>query len=629
MTMRRVSFRLLCAFQVMLLCNAFNITQRMMTQCDDEMQWQSSIVVQLMQHFQWTKLAFVTYDNQKCLQEFMFKQFSQHLIPAVVFSADKKSIYNLNNSNTVIFLIRKTINVNSVLEIIHTKLQTRYFPTNWVLIHKSETVNFISLFIPHDINIFLIETESTKKTWHVFRLFSTTGNEIIKKHVGSSHIDSDELKIRVAKFPKINLMGEKIRFVTITFEPYFTPDKFQPKDGGKPTGLYGEIVGTIQSFINFSILMSVSTDNQFGKLTIYNNVTGILGKLSRNESDVGVGLALSKGRVNLINYSTYLHSMDIKIIYHQIYRAKPRFFFYLEPFSSASWTCNFVLTFFVAFLLSITYICTHHVINVNCKKIKINQRNKWFQIFIEYSEYMVFTLFRTGVPVTVYGVSGHIIIQIFHTFTLIMFTSYSSTLTSILTVSKLFVPFESLEDVVYRSSYTLSTLRGTIIEEAFKNTDKEGVLADGWQKMASNLDKYLVTSNQKGLDLVYKEKNAYIMEKASITVVLKGNCSFRFVKEPVNNRLLCIGFRIGFAYKTIFNSYLQKLKENGMMLKINNDNLPLDHNDMCEDTNLFSSLKLPKVVGIFFTLSAGIFLSLIILIIEVSIYNYQEHFPNN
>uniref|UniRef100_T1JHE3 Ionotropic glutamate receptor C-terminal domain-containing protein n=1 Tax=Strigamia maritima TaxID=126957 RepID=T1JHE3_STRMM len=509
---------------------------------------------------------------------------------------------------------------------------SRYHPTNWVFINQNTTLHFEPFYIPHDIKIYLIETQILQKTWHVHRLYYATGNILIKKHlsVGNMELNSFELKISAQPFPE--LTGKSFRFTAVSNAaknkisaalttlnnvvyqvPVFAITQQGPKKDAKQKrkGFNNEMIGILQRVINFTYIVEEPPDHLYGGIYQNNTPYGMLAKLYKNESDMGATLIQTKERATIIDFSSCVIQIQGKIVYRHIQEIKPRIFFYLEPFLAVIWTCITCLTLLIAVLLTFNKYIYKFIIT------KCNKPKNLLKSFTNYVINSFYTLLLTGVPVIVFNLSSNIILQVFHLFCLMMFTGYSSTLTSILTVSKVHIPFESLEELVFQTDYSVCITKGTPEEEIFR-TSKLLSFTTGWGKIQSDPNKYLAKTREIGLDLVYRSKSALLSEEIMGSISLKGNCSYRFAKLPFYKATVGYIYRKEFIYKNILS-----VRESGTLQKISNDNLPAPHNEGCQDKILVKQLKLSIIIGLFLTLLGGIVISLLVFAIEICIYKYK------
>uniref|UniRef100_T1JL03 Ionotropic glutamate receptor C-terminal domain-containing protein n=1 Tax=Strigamia maritima TaxID=126957 RepID=T1JL03_STRMM len=393
--------------------------------------------------------------------------------------------------------------------------------------------------------------------WYMYTLYSATGNILIKNHIGT--------------VCSLKLMS--------------------PKDSSKPKGFCGELVGVLQQFINFTY--KPSRHGLFGGVYKNNTPYGMLAKLYKNESDIGMLIAHTRERAKFAQYSPTVFSAFGVIMYRQ----HRRIFFYFEPLLSDVWisiTCCILL---IAVLLTINKY--NYQRNVNNLYLLLS--------FIDYAISSCYTLLLT---VTLY------LLQVFHLFSILMFTSYTSTLTSILTITKEYIPFVSLEELVYQTDYTICTLRSSNDEETLRiniytHNSKFPLFSATWRKIQSDPDKYSAKSIKAALQLVYSSKTAFLVNHLTGEYTVKGNCSYRFAKIPFLKLNVAFIYHKEFIYKKIFLA----LQENGVLAQTKIHNRLLPHNEACRsDVNqsLVVPIKLSLIIGLFLTLFAGIAISLLI-----------------
>uniref|UniRef100_T1JP20 Ionotropic glutamate receptor C-terminal domain-containing protein n=1 Tax=Strigamia maritima TaxID=126957 RepID=T1JP20_STRMM len=594
----------------MLLCTTQSITDfQHKNEVENWTDWQSLIHIALIQKFQWSNLIIVN-DEKKITNEKILKQFSINFIPVIITSVKKSVSSNLDNFNTVLMFTKNNTNSEPMLEFIRKKIDSRFPPTNWIFITQNTRLQFQPFFIPQNVKIYLIETHMSEKEWHIYNLYFATGNKLIKKHVGVGNTESNSLAIKISTQPFPKLIGKHFRITTILQMTQL----YQQKNYGKPRGFYNEITAILQKVINFTFNVEEPFDRLFGG--VYRNKTsyGMLAKLYKNESDIGIALLHTKNRAKLVDFSPHIYEMKMRIIYRQVKGVVPKIFFYLQPFSTIIWTFITCLIILLAVLLTINKYFYFRM-NMTKRKRRCRPKSSLLKSMTDYVTSTFYTLLLAGVPVIVFNSSSNIILQIFHLFSILIFTNYSSKLTSILTISKTHVPFESLEELVFNTNYAICTLSGTPTIEILRTSNLD-LFSLTWEKIQKNPDKYVAKSHNIALQLVYTEKAAYLIDELSGILHMKGNCSYRFAKVSLFKANLGFTYRKEFIYKRMFNKYILLLRESGVLKKLRKDFLPEIHNEACKEENSIVALNMSIIMGLFLTLLGGIIISLLVFTIE-------------
>uniref|UniRef100_T1JP31 Ionotropic glutamate receptor L-glutamate and glycine-binding domain-containing protein n=1 Tax=Strigamia maritima TaxID=126957 RepID=T1JP31_STRMM len=592
-------------------------------------EWQTLIHISLIEKFQWSKIIIINDNDDKegITNEIIAKQFSINLKPVAISSFKKTLSFSLDNFNTVLMLTKNNANPNATLEnssgfqellispSIDNKMESQFHPTNWVFISQCVTLHFNPFFISHDIKIYLIEAQLSEKDWHMYRLYFATGNKLIKKHVGNTKLKTLQLKMSDQPFPQ--LMGKLIRLTAILKLPVYAVTQPKQNEGAKRKGYNNEIVAILKRAINFTFIVEEPPDRLYGGVYRNNTPFGMLAKLHKNESDIGIALAHTTERARIVDFAPTLDEILGKIIYRHLTRVDGKIFFYLEPFTTVIWTCVICFVILIAVLLTIN----KYISQKNITK-KTNKPKFWLLFdFALFKRFIHIFQLISGVSVINSNLSSNIILQIFHLFSILIFTHYSSKLTSILTVSKTHIPFESLEELVFQTDYSICTWKGSTEDELLR-TAKVPSFRSAWEKIQSNPDKSFVKSREIGLQLVYTSKTAYLTSLTLGLIDMKGNCSYRFAKISFYKFNVAYVYRKEFIYKQMFSKYILSIKESGTLQKITRDNLPAPHNEACQDENEVVALKLSIILGLFLALPSGISISFLVLTIEICIQKY-------
>uniref|UniRef100_T1JBJ6 Ionotropic glutamate receptor C-terminal domain-containing protein n=1 Tax=Strigamia maritima TaxID=126957 RepID=T1JBJ6_STRMM len=550
----------------------------------------------------WSKVIILTDD-----QDFVYisKHLSQNLISARVAPLNNFKFNELNNFSSVLIISKP----NTAIGLVEEGLKVIHCPSNWLLILEEKLENFGKFFIPHDIALFLLDARHFYEVLFIFRLYSANGNVIKTQESGFWNPKKSMLHFSRMPVSLPSYIDTPLRLTTISFEPFFS---YRKKRGQLTIGgFHGKILKIIRSVFFFNASVTIPEDKLFGIIVNESYVSGILGKLHRNESDIGISLSKTISRIQLISYSLDITRVHMKILYHNMLGDQERFFFYLEPFSRVSWICIMAFTIlFVVLLLIISFIK--------------NKFQRWpekvfnhVQIIYYYLRSALYILLRTGIPVRVCGISGRICLLVFYIFCIIMFTSYCSSLISILSVTRLKLPFNSFHDLLYNSDYDLATLKDSVIVQILKISN-DVQYRKAYEKLNSKPQTFLVRSNEIGIELIYNQKIAYLMDEVTMVIVVGNNCSYRFFDEVIIKTDFCFSFNKQFLYKKLFDKYILLLLENGVIQKLQFDSKPADHNAYCDGMQRESAaIKIPAVVGLFVTLCIGIGIALIAFIFEV------------
>uniref|UniRef100_T1JP44 Ionotropic glutamate receptor C-terminal domain-containing protein n=1 Tax=Strigamia maritima TaxID=126957 RepID=T1JP44_STRMM len=589
--------------------------------CSKDIDFKNQTKINLVQSFssnflkilQWSNIIILT-DDQDYV--YLSKHLSVHLISARVAHVNEFELIELKNFSSVLIISK----FNTAIEMVEGGLKLSHCPPNWLLImEENKLENFGKFYIPHDIALFLLDFEYSHELWFIRRLYSADGNVITPQDsTGFWNSKNNALNFSLSSVPLPSFSDIPFRLTTVKFDPFFS---FNESNGIiSITGLHGKILKIIQSVFFFNATVTFPEDKLFGSYVNESFVSGMVGRLYRNESDIALSITKSDDRIKLINYSPDITRLYIKLVYFHKSDTQKRFLFYLEPFSKYSWICIMGFTALIAALLSI----------ISCIKNKVQRWPKkditYIQIIYYYTRSAVHLLLMTGIPVRVYGLSGRICLFVFHIFCIVMFINYCSSLTSILAVTRLKLPFNSFHEFIYGSGYDLATLKGTSIVQILKSSlwflilqqSKYDLYSKSYQKLSSNPEKFLVVSNLEGKDLVTNQKIAYLMVELNMAALIKNNCSYRFLEETIIETDFCFTFNKQFKYQKLFNRYIQIILENGVNQKLYIDCKSEDHNDYCDRIKTaIAAIKMPAVAGLFFTLCLGIGVALVVFVVEI------------
>ncbi|XP_066982801.1 ionotropic receptor 21a-like [Macrobrachium rosenbergii] len=316
-----------------------------------------------------------------------------------------------------------------------------------------------------------------------------------------------------------NLRGAVLKVVTFEWEPSVL--YFRDRDGRMvyPFGIDIEVVSAIASVLNVSLqFVEPPPGELWGIATENGSWNGMVGKLSKNEGDIGVAnLFLTLGRFGAIDYSAP-YDAEVSCFLARTSPPAPKWKSLSLPFQMNVW---------IVILVGII-ICGPVLYFLALASDKCGGEVKIFQSFLYSGMYSMGLHFRQTLMALPNRTSTQVYVSFLGLYTFILTTAYGSNLTAFLTVVQTPSGIETVKDL-YQSGVEVSGLGGF-----FKGA------------LASSVDPYLQGLANRfeaygDLSLVWPKvlngKSVYLHNRQFLEFVIatqftnKGVSSVRIMKE--------------------------------------------------------------------------------------------------
>ncbi|PSN40520.1 Ionotropic receptor 157 [Blattella germanica] len=373
-----------------------------------------------------------------------------------------------------------------------------------------------------------------------------------------------------------------------------------------------QIWKTLQNELNFTSNLHRVTEGGFGVRNATGSWNGVTGLLQRKDVHVSfITLVMSKSRLATFDYFIpVIRTRDV------IYLKRPEAEEYmleqvLKPLSGHLWIGVGLVMILISILLTITWLTSGRICYQNTKA----------KYSLSDSIFCVFGIFCQAGAEDVPNVwSIRLVIISACVIGYIVYLAYSAMLFSFLAVRKYEMPFNNLKELIDDGRYKLGLIENTADFLFFKETN-DPLLKEAYRKLVLAEPNH-PTSAQEGLRRICDQKRfAHMVLKVNerhLSADLDLRCSY--VTLPRFSFSISLGFGCtkNSPLKRVFNYYILKMSENGL-LKIYDDRLvPLKFRDKAQEDDAMTVATLEKVTTIFFVIFAGIILSNALLLVEIS-----------
>lgn len=353
----------------------------------------------------------------------------------------------------------------------------------------------------------------------------------------------------------IDLGQMKFRVTTSSFGE--TPFAYYEWENGERK-LYGsevEMIKILSEMFGFEVeFVEDPVESMWGALLPNGTWTGIVGKVSRNEADIGMGdLSITLNRMQVVDYTLPYHAEPNALIYPKPL-PKSRLAVIVQPFSISLWIMILASFFFV-----FVFFSTAPGIAPEKKK-----NSEW----TEAGMFLWGSIIEQAVISNPSKSLGRAIVILWWFFSLVVVTNYKSELTSQLSIAKYPPMITSLEELS-RTQYQLNVFEGYAFTAYLESIRSQVPYID---KLMNNV--VLLNSAERFLPRQFKPNTAHINEISHILTFYQENVKRGEFIVP-NFRFFVTGLgwamRKNLCYIDTFSTLLLHFSQSGIPVHLMKD----------------------------------------------------------
>nr|XP_053633966.1 glutamate receptor ionotropic, delta-1-like [Cherax quadricarinatus] len=357
-------------------------------------------------------------------------------------------------------------------------------------------------------------------------------------------------------------------------------------------------------------------DNMWGVPDAAGSWSGMFGMLQRQEVEMAVGpFAVSRARETVCDFSEAFYSETFAILMIRP-SLQSDWSGFLKPFTSVVWS----LLLAAAVFISVTF---SFIARQESKIFNVSHRNTVASTVM----WVLRTLLQDstdGLPETD-GI--RLVVVTWLLASLVFMTSYSGILTAMLTVPKVTIPIDSIEDLVAQSALPWRLEAGSMLYQYYQEATegirkamfdgRAGAFRDCWQ------DRSLIAGGQ--LAGVCDKTTMY--KAMSWDFSTSGQCHLYISREAAyTNVLIAMAFKNNSSYKEKADYWIRRVKESGLIdlwlkKETSNTSQCLLPPSVSTSSGSVSSLDLNAFVGSFLLLLAGLASATLMFLLELCVTN--------
>ncbi|XP_045107939.1 glutamate receptor 1-like isoform X2 [Portunus trituberculatus] len=463
--------------------------------------------------------------------------------------------------------------------------------------------------------------EGKRRDYSVDVVEMTYNSETIKIGTWTDSGGFSTVPIKYTRPVSHRILTNKTYIVTCILEkPFLMMKKDTNATGnGRFEGYAKDLADLVASYLNVNYTLQVVKDQTYGAIdeSKEGGWNGMVGELVRKEADIAIApLTITSSRERVIDFTKPFMTLGISIMIKKPVKEKPGVFSFMSPLSQEIWTCVVFAYFGVSIVLFLVSRFSPYEWKVieTCTKSSVTNdfticNSLWFSLG---------SFMHQGIDLCPRSLSGRIVGSAWWFFTLIIISSYTANLAAFLTVERMVTPIKSVDDLAKQTEVEYGTREGGSSKEFFERS-KISVYSRMWEFMSSR--RHVFTSSYaEGIERVRtsKGKYAFLLESVKNDYVNEQlPCDTMKIGQNLNSNGYGVATPIGSPLKERLNLAILSLKESGDLARLKNkwwyDRSECSKDTLTAQTN---ALTLSNVAGIFYILTGGLVLSMVVALME-------------
>ncbi|XP_058490585.1 glutamate receptor ionotropic, kainate 4 isoform X1 [Solea solea] len=424
------------------------------------------------------------------------------------------------------------------------------------------------------------------------------------------------------KLPSINvtdtLFNTTLTITTILENPYLMLRRnHQEMEGNdRYEGFCVDMLKELADILKFKYRIHLVGDGLYGVPGANGTWTGMVGELISRKADLAVaGLTITAEREKVIDFSKPFMTLGISIMYRVHLGRRPGYFSFLDPFSPGVWLFMLLaylavscVLFLVARLTPYEWYNPHPCLKGRCNLL-INQYSLGNSFWFPVGGFM-----QQGSTIAPRALSTRCVSGVWWAFTLIIISSYTANLAAFLTVQRMEVPIESVDDLADQTAIEYGTMHGGSTMTFFQNSRYQ-TYQRMWNFMYSKQPSVFVKSTEEGIARVLKSNYAFLLESTMNEYYRQRNCNLTQIGGLLDTKGYGIGMPPGSVYRDEFDLAILKLQEDNRLEILKRK---WWDGGKCpkEEDHRAKGLGMENIGGIFVVLVCGLLVAIFMAVLE-------------
>ncbi|KRZ43191.1 Glutamate receptor 1 [Trichinella pseudospiralis] len=450
---------------------------------------------------------------------------------------------------------------------------------------------------------------------------------------GNVQFDDDGNRINYTlKLTEVLQTGHNAGVVNVQNEPFvmFKKDADQFTGNDRFEGFCVDLMKLLSEKIeNFPYIIKPVKDNQYGAVDQNGRWNGMVGELIRGEADLAIAsLTINTLRERVVDFSKPFLTTGISIMIKKPDKQEFSIFSFMQPLSTEVWI--FIIIAYGGVSIVIFFIARFSPYEWNYNSNSTYGCTSLSDFTIDNCLWVTLAaLMQQGTDIMPRSASCRIASSIWWFFTMIIVSSYTANLAAFLTLEKMHAPIESVEDLARQTKIKYGIQASGSTAQFFKES-KVDVHRRMWQYMSTQVPSPLVSTYAEGIQRVRESKGQYAFLLEATTneyASTRKPCDTIKVGANLNSIGYGVATPFGSDLSEKINLAILELQEIGELKRL--EMKWWYEKGQCEQgmsDSQSASLTLSKVAGIFYILTVGIIIAMLVSFVEIFYYlNAEKH----
>ncbi|EDL25544.1 glutamate receptor, ionotropic, kainate 4, isoform CRA_b, partial [Mus musculus] len=415
-----------------------------------------------------------------------------------------------------------------------------------------------------------------------------------------------------------SLFNTTLVVTTILENPYLMlKGNHQEMEGNdRYEGFCVDMLKELAEILRFNYKIRLVGDGVYGVPEANGTWTGMVGELIARKADLAVaGLTITAEREKVIDFSKPFMTLGISILYRVHMGRRPGYFSFLDPFSPGVWLFMLLaylavscVLFLVARLTPYEWYSPHPCAQGRCNLL-VNQYSLGNSLWFPVGGFM-----QQGSTIAPRALSTRCVSGVWWAFTLIIISSYTANLAAFLTVQRMEVPIESVDDLADQTAIEYGTIHGGSSMTFFQNSRYQ-TYQRMWNYMYSKQPSVFVKSTEEGIARVLNSNYAFLLESTMNEYYRQRNCNLTQIGGLLDTKGYGIGMPVGSVFRDEFDLAILQLQENNRLEILKRK---WWEGGKCpkEEDHRAKGLGMENIGGIFVVLICGLIVAIFMAMLE-------------
>ncbi|XP_032905466.1 glutamate receptor ionotropic, kainate 4 [Amblyraja radiata] len=415
-----------------------------------------------------------------------------------------------------------------------------------------------------------------------------------------------------------SLFNKTLIVTTILENPYvmLKPNHQELQGNGQYEGFCVDMLKELSEILRFHYKIQLVADGVYGVAETNGTWTGMIGELISRKADLAVaGLTITAEREKVIDFSKPFMTLGISILYRVQMGRKPGYFSFLDPFSPGVWLFMVLaylavscVLFLVARLSPYEWYNPQPCFKGKCN-VLVNQYSLGNSLWFPVGGFM-----QQGSEIMPRAVSTRCVSGVWWAFTLIIISSYTANLAAFLTVQRMDVPIESVDDLADQTNIEYGTIQRGSSMTFFQNSRYQ-TYQRMWNYMHSKQPSVFVKSTEEGISRVLNSNYAFLLESTMNEYHRQRNCNLTQIGGLLDTKGYGIGLPLASLFRNEFDLAILQLQENNRLEMLKRK---WWEGGKCpkEGEHGAKGLGMENIGGIFVVLICGLIVAVVTAVIE-------------